>query len=84
MAVLPDEMLKDPMLEARARTICHNLRGLVCQNQSIDDSEAVLAHDLRVLVRERLKAGDTDEQVIHFIASPLWRLCFVPQTAAEQ
>jgi cytochrome c-type biogenesis protein CcmH len=66
-AVRPDEMLADPVLEARARDIGKELRCLVCRNQSIDDSEADLAHDLRVLVRERLKAGDTDEQAIDYI-----------------
>ena len=59
-AVQPDEMLPDPILEARARALSKELRCMVCQNESIDDSEAPLAHDLRVLVRERLKAGDTD------------------------
>jgi cytochrome c-type biogenesis protein CcmH len=66
-AVRPDEMLADPALEARAREISKDLRCLVCRNQSIDDSEADLAHDLRVLVRERLKAGDTNEQAIAYI-----------------
>ncbi|MCB1482866.1 MAG: cytochrome c-type biogenesis protein CcmH [Rhodobiaceae bacterium] len=67
LAVTPDEVLDDPALEARARQISSGLRCLVCQNQSIDDSDAPLAHDLRVLVRERLVAGDTDEEVIAFI-----------------
>jgi len=62
-AVQPDEMLADPKLEARARDLSGELRCLVCQNQSIDDSDAPLAKDLRVLVRERLKAGDSDIQV---------------------
>ncbi|HTZ36148.1 MAG TPA: cytochrome c-type biogenesis protein [Stellaceae bacterium] len=66
-AVRPDEMLADPALEARARAIGQELRCLVCRNQSIDDSEADLAHDLRVLVRERLKAGDSDRQVVDYI-----------------
>jgi cytochrome c-type biogenesis protein CcmH len=66
-AVNPDEMLADPALEARAKAISLGLRCLVCQNQSIEDSDADLAHDLRVLVRERIKAGDTDEQVKQFI-----------------
>ena len=61
-AVEPDEMLKDPALEARARAIGKGLRCLVCQNESIDDSNAALAHDLRVLLRERTLAGDTDAQ----------------------
>lgn len=66
-AVNPDEMLSDPALEARARTISEGLRCLVCQNESIDDSDADLAHEIRVLVRERLKAGDTDDQVRQFL-----------------
>jgi cytochrome c-type biogenesis protein CcmH len=68
-AVQPDEMLKDPALEARARALSEGLRCLVCQNQSIDDSDAPLAKDLRILVRERLKAGDSDQQIIDFIVS---------------
>jgi len=66
-AVQPDEMLRDPILEARARALSQELRCMVCQNESIDDSEAPLAHDLRVLVRERLKSGDTDQQVLDFL-----------------
>ena len=66
-AVRPDEMLADPALEARAREVSRELRCLVCRNQSIDDSDADLAHDLRVLVRERLKAGDSDKQVVAYI-----------------
>jgi cytochrome c-type biogenesis protein CcmH len=68
-AVTPDEMLKDPALEARARVLSQELRCLVCQNQSIDDSAAPLAHDLRVLVRERLKAGDSNRQVLDFLVT---------------
>jgi cytochrome c-type biogenesis protein CcmH len=68
-AVQPDEMLRDPALEARARALSEGLRCLVCQNQSIDDSDAPLAKDLRILVRERLKAGDSDQQIIDFIVS---------------
>jgi cytochrome c-type biogenesis protein CcmH len=68
-AVQPDEVLSDPALEARARAISKELRCMVCQNESIDDSEAPLAHDLRVLVRERLKAGDSDQQIINFLVS---------------
>jgi cytochrome c-type biogenesis protein CcmH len=68
-AVQPDEMLKDPALEARARTLSRELRCMVCQNQSIDDSEAPLARDLRLLVRERLKAGDSDSQVLNFLVA---------------
>jgi cytochrome c-type biogenesis protein CcmH len=66
-AVEPGEMLKDPALEARARRISQELRCLVCQNQSIDDSNAELARDLRVLVRERLAAGDSDAAVLAFV-----------------
>jgi len=69
LAVRPDEMLKDPALEARARHLSEELRCMVCQNQSIDDSEAPLAHDLRVLVRQRLEAGDTDRQVLDYLVS---------------
>jgi len=68
-AVQPDEVLSDPALEARARAISRELRCMVCQNESIDDSDAPLAHDLRVLVRERLKAGDSDQQIINFLVS---------------
>ena len=68
-AVQPDEMLKDPVLEGRARTISEGLRCLVCQNQSIDDSAAPLARDLRLLVRERLRAGDTDGQVRDYLVA---------------
>jgi cytochrome c-type biogenesis protein CcmH len=68
-AVQPSEMLKDPQLEARARTLSRELRCMVCQNQSIDDSDAPLAHDLRVLVRERLAAGDSDAQVMDFVVA---------------
>src|SRR3954451_19618973 len=68
-AVRPDEMLKDPALEARARNLSEELRCMVCQNQSIDDSEAPLAHDLRVLVRQRLEAGDTDRQVLDYLVA---------------
>ncbi|MCB1516384.1 MAG: cytochrome c-type biogenesis protein CcmH [Hyphomicrobiaceae bacterium] len=67
LAVQPDEVLSDPALEARARAISAQLRCLVCQNQSIDDSEAGLARDLRLLVRERIVAGDTDDQVMEFL-----------------
>jgi cytochrome c-type biogenesis protein CcmH len=68
-AVQPDEMLSDPGLEARARALSKELRCMVCQNESIDESEAPLAHDLRVLVRERLKAGDSDAQIINFLVA---------------
>src|SRR5262252_8592806 len=66
-AVQPDEMLADPALEQRARTLSRELRCMVCQNQSIDDSDAPLARDLRILVRDRLKAGDSDRQVLDFL-----------------
>jgi len=67
LAVEPGERLDDPALEARARAISAELRCLVCQNQSLDDSSAELAHDLRMLIRERLKTGDSDEQVRQFL-----------------
>lgn len=69
LAVQPDEILQDPVLEARARGLSAHLRCMVCQNQSIDDSNADLARDLRVLVRERLVAGDTDDQVMDYVVS---------------
>lgn len=68
-AVLPEEVLQDRALEARARVISQDLRCLVCQNQSIDDSNAPLAKDLRVIVRERLTAGDSNEQVFGYVVS---------------
>jgi len=68
-AVQPDEILSDPALEGRARVLSKELRCMVCQNQSIDDSDAPLARDLRVLVRERLQAGDSDRQVIDFLVA---------------
>ncbi len=68
-AVEPDEMLADRALEARARTLSAELRCMVCQNQSIDDSDAELARDLRVLVRERLAAGDSDDAVLSYVVS---------------
>src|SRR5436305_11815885 len=68
-AVQPDEVLSDTTLEARARALSKELRCMVCQNQSIDDSDAPLARDLRVLVRERLQAGDSDRQVIDFLVA---------------
>ncbi|WP_439630482.1 cytochrome c-type biogenesis protein [Shinella sp.] len=68
-AVNPDEVLADPALEARARALSSQLRCMVCQNQSIDDSNAELARDLRLLVRERLKDGDSDEAVIDYVVS---------------
>jgi cytochrome c-type biogenesis protein CcmH len=69
IAVEPDEVLSDAALEARARALSRELRCMVCQNQSIDDSEAPLARDLRILVRERLQAGDSDRQVIDFLVA---------------
>jgi len=66
-AVEPSEMLDDPKLEARARELSKNLRCLVCQNESIDESNADLAKDLRILLRERLKAGDTDEEAVQYL-----------------
>jgi len=68
-AVQPNELLDDPALERRARSISAELRCMVCQNQSIDDSDAELARDLRVLVRERLVSGDTDDQVYDYVVS---------------
>lgn len=68
-AVEPDEVLDDPALEQRAREISLDLRCLVCQNQSIDDSNAPLARDLRLLVRERLEAGDTNKQVVDYVVA---------------
>lgn len=69
LAVQPDEILKDPALEARARALSRELRCMVCQNQSIDDSDAPLARDLRVLVRDRLMAGDSDEAVLGYLTA---------------
>jgi cytochrome c-type biogenesis protein CcmH len=68
-AVMPEEVLKDPALESRARAISQDLRCMVCQNQSIDDSNAPLAKDLRVIVRERLSAGDSDAQVFDYVVA---------------
>jgi cytochrome c-type biogenesis protein CcmH len=68
-AVEPDERLTDPALEARARNITRELRCVVCQNQSIDDSNAPLAHDMRVLVRDRIKLGESDDQVRAFLVA---------------
>jgi cytochrome c-type biogenesis protein CcmH len=69
LAVQPDEMLKDPALEARARELSSELRCMVCQNQSIDDSDATLARDLRILLRERIAAGDSDAAVVDFLVA---------------
>lgn len=68
-AVQPDEMLADPALEARARDISHNLRCPVCQGETIDDSNAPISRDLRLAVRERLVAGDTDDEVIDYVVT---------------
>ena len=68
-AVLPDEVMSDPAKEARARHLSQELRCMVCQNQSIDDSEAPLARDLRLLVRERIAAGDSDAKVMDFLVA---------------
>jgi cytochrome c-type biogenesis protein CcmH len=86
-AVQPDEVLADAGLEARARALSTELRCLVCQNQSIDDSDAPLARDLRILIRERLVLGETDEQVIDFVVARygefvLLRPPFAPHTWA--
>ena len=69
LAVRPDEVLPDPVLEARARELSQGLRCLVCRNEDIDESDADLAHDLRVLLRERLVAGDTDAQAVAYIVA---------------
>ncbi len=69
LAVEPDEVLSDPMLEARARALSKELRCVVCQNQDIDSSNAGVARDLRLIVRERLVAGDTDEEVLDFVVA---------------
>jgi cytochrome c-type biogenesis protein CcmH len=69
LAVQPDEILKDPALEGRARDLSRELRCMVCQNQSIDDSDAPLARDLRLLVRERLGKGDSDQQVLDYLVA---------------
>jgi len=69
MAVEPDEILQDSALEARATDLSRNLRCLVCQGQSIDESNADLAKDIRILLRERLKAGDSDKEIIEYLRS---------------
>jgi len=84
-AIQPDEVLSDPVLERRARVLSAELRCLVCQNQSIDDSDAPLARDLRLLIRERLTKGDSDTQVIDFVVARygefvLLRPRFLPHT----
>lgn len=69
LAVQPDEILSDPALEARARQISHDLRCPVCQGETIDDSNAPISRDLRLLVRERLVAGDSDDEVVDYIVA---------------
>lgn len=69
LAVLPDEMLKDPALETRARALTTGLRCVVCEGQSVDDSEAGIARDIRILVRERLKAGESEPAIRHFLVA---------------
>jgi cytochrome c-type biogenesis protein CcmH len=69
LAVRPDEMLSDPALEVRAEAISRNIRCVVCQGENIEDSNADIAHDLRVIVRERLKAGATEEQVFDYLVA---------------
>lgn len=81
LAVQPDEVLDDPALEARARDISAGLRCLVCQNESIDESNASLARDLRLLVRERLVAGDTDEEALAFIVARYGEFVLLKPTA---
>jgi cytochrome c-type biogenesis protein CcmH len=81
-AVQPDEVLQDKALEARARALSAGLRCLVCQNQSIDDSDAPLAKDLRLLVRERLKAGDSDQEIITFIVDRYGEFVLLKPTIA--
>lgn len=80
-AVQPDEVLEDPALEARAREISEGLRCLVCQNESIDESNASLARDLRLLVRERLVAGDTDAEVVDYIVDRYGEFVLLRPTA---
>ena len=82
LAVQPDEVLDDPALEARARELSQGLRCLVCRNESIDDSNAELARDLRLLVRERLVAGDTDEEAIAFIVDRYGEYVLLKPTAS--
>lgn len=80
-AVQPGEMLADPKLEARARQISEGIRCLVCRNESIDDSDAALAHDLRVLVRQRILAGDTNRQVVQYLVSRYGEFVLLKPTA---
>jgi cytochrome c-type biogenesis protein CcmH len=80
-AVQPDEMLADPALEARARALSEGLRCLVCRNESIDESHAPFARDLRLLVRERLVAGDTDAEVLEFLVARFGEYVLLRPTA---
>lgn len=80
-AVQPDEILEDPVLEERARELSKGLRCLVCRNESIDESNAELARDLRILVRERLVAGDSDEQVIAYLVDRYGEFVLLRPTA---
>ena len=80
-AVQPDEILDDPVLEERARALSKDLRCLVCRNESIDDSNAELARDLRLLVRERLVAGDSDDEAMEFIVSRYGEYVLLKPTA---
>jgi cytochrome c-type biogenesis protein CcmH len=83
-AVEPDELLPDPAQEARARALTQELRCVVCQNQSVDDSDAPLAHDIRVLVRERIRAGDSDDDVRAYIVERYGRYVLLkPPFAAD-
>lgn len=83
-AVKPDEMLADPKLEARARDLSAELRCLVCQNQSIDDSDAELARDLRLLVRERIQKGDSDRQVMTYLVDRYGEFVLLRPTFSAQ
>lgn len=84
LAVNPDEVLSDPALEARARALSAQLRCMVCQNQSIDDSNADLARDLRVLVRDHLKKGETDEQILAYLVSRYGEFVLLKPTFSER
>jgi cytochrome c-type biogenesis protein CcmH len=81
VAVQPDEILDNPVLEARARTLSKGLRCLVCRNENIDDSEADLARDLRILLRERLVAGDSDQQAVAYIVDRYGEFVLLKPTA---
>lgn len=83
-AVQPDEMLADPALEARARALSKGLRCLVCRNENIDDSNAALARDLRLLVRERLVAGDSDAEVIAYLVDRYGEYVLLQPTATGE